>query len=90
MKEETCLVSLTKQELDHLINDTIAQIWYIKDCVFGKERSSFGTDLKEEGPITIDEKDRLTQFGYFSRKELLDKLKQIEKDNFAETICKSE
>ena len=89
MKEQTCTVELSKEELAHLINDTIAQIWHIKDVVFGKERSSFGTDLKNEGPVSPEEKERLTQFGYFSRKELLDKLKRIEAENFADRACEA-
>lgn len=85
--ESTVSVTLTASELRHLINDTIAYIWDIKDKVFGKERSTFGTDLSGEQPVTEEELALLTQYGYFTRKQLLDRLKKIEAEAFPRRAC---
>ena len=55
---------LTKKELDHLINDTIAYIWVMEDRGYDKP-----------------------EYGYDSRKALLEKLKQFENDHFPELDC---
>ena len=75
-------IQINKFQLDSLIDALIESIWHIKDVVLGKERSTFGTDLKGEEPITEEEQDLLRQYGYYLKKELLDKLKQIEFDFF--------
>ena len=85
--QPTVSVTLTASELTHLINDVIAYIWDIKDKVLGKERSTFGTDLTNEQPITEEELSRLEQYGYFTRKQLLDRLKQIEAEAFPRRAC---
>jgi hypothetical protein len=83
---KTVSVELTKEELFHLENDLISYIWHIKESVFGDY--NFGTNIDEVDQITPEQEDRLRAYGYYSRKALLDRLKQIEKDNFSEnTIC---
>jgi len=80
-------VKLTKEELSHLINDTISYIWHIKEIVFG-DKWNFGTDITEVETLSEEQKQKLKMFGYYSRKELLDKLKRIEKENFIQYDCK--
>ena len=88
MKEEKSVnIEINRCELLHLENGLISDIWHIKDVVLGKERSTFGTDLKNEEPITEEEKGLLTQYGYYSRKKLLDRLKEIEAKEFPCNAC---
>ena len=54
-------ITVTKDELNHLINDTIAYIWRLEER---------GCDKPE--------------FGYDSRKALLEKLEQFRKEHFTE------
>ena len=76
MKEEKSVnIEINRSELLHLENGLISDIWHIKDVVLGKERSTYGTDLKNEEPITEEEKSKLEMYGYYSRKKLLDRLK---------------
>lgn len=76
------LVELSKKELTHLINDTISYIYRIKKNVFGD--LSFGVDISEVEVLTEKQKEMLTMYGYYSRKELYDKLQKIRNDNFPE------
>ena len=84
-KEKTVLVELNEKELRHLINDTIAYIYRTKSKVFGN--MNFGTDISEVEELSDEQKEKLTLYGYYSRKELLDKLEKIELDNFQELNC---
>lgn len=77
------LVELSKNELSHLINDTISYIYHIKENVFG-DNWNLGTDISEVEVLTEEQKESLTMYGYYSRKKLYDKLRKIEKDNFPE------
>lgn len=79
-------IQFNKKELSHLINDLIDQIWKIKQIVFG-ENWNFGTDITEVDVLTPQQENDLKLFGYYSRKELLDKLKKIELENFFEAYC---
>ena len=79
--EKTVKVELTKAELAHLINDVISYIWNIKEQVFGDDWN-FGTDITEVEELTPDQEKDLRSSGYYSRKELLDKLKKIEREAF--------
>ena len=81
---EEVQITLTKAELDHLINDTIHYIWEIKEIVFGDNKWNFGTDITEVKRLNAMQRRKLRTYGYYSRKKLLDKLKQIEKENFEE------
>lgn len=83
--KQTVSIELTKKELSHLINDTIEYIWGIKKAVFGDDWN-FGTDITETTVLTDEQKEKLTMYGYYSRKALLDKLKQLEKLSFSE-VC---
>lgn len=85
-EEKTILIELNKEELTHLINDTIDYIWKIKERVFGDEWT-FSTDINEVVVLTKEQIDKLSLYGYYSRKVLLDKLQQIRKDNFQELNC---
>lgn len=80
--ENIVLVELSKKELTHLINDTISYIYRIKKNVFGD--LSFGVDISEVEVLTEKQKEMLTMYGYYSRKELYDKLQKIRNDNFPE------
>lgn len=60
-EDETALLCVTKEELNHLINDTVSYIW----------------KLENKG-LTGDE------YGYGSRKKLLEKLEQFENQLFPE------
>lgn len=83
---ESVAVTLTKEELRHLINDTIAAIWRIKKIVF-KDNWNFSSNITEVDVLTEEQKSELTLHGYYSRKELLDKLEKIEEENFPELSC---
>ena len=63
------LLPLEKQELNHLINDTIAYLWKMED-----------TGRTEE------------QFGYFERKDCLEKMQKIRKlfEIYQMPTCKKE
>lgn len=61
-EDKTALLCITKEELNHLINDTISYIW----------------KLENKG-LTGDE------YGYSSRKKLLEKLEQFEEQHFPES-----
>lgn len=63
-EDKTALLCITKEELHHLINDTISYIW----------------KLENKG-LTGDE------YGYSSRKKLLEKLEQFEEQHFPEDEC---
>ena len=84
--ERTVLVELNEKELRHLINDTIDYIWDIKKAVFGDDWN-FGTNISEVEKLTEEQKEKLTLYGYYSRKELLDKLKELESKEFSELNC---
>lgn len=43
--------------------------------------------MKEVENPTEEQKQLLTDYGYYSRKELLDKLRKIERENFPEYNC---
>lgn len=75
-------IEFNKKELSHLINDLIDQIYKIKKSVFG-ENWNFGTDITEVDLLTPQQANDLKLFGYYSRKELLDKLKKIDLENFS-------
>lgn len=83
---KTIKIELNEKELRHLINDTIHYIWDIKKTVFGDDWN-FGTDITEVKELSDKQKEDLTLFGYYSRKELLDKLEKIRDDNFQELNC---
>lgn len=85
-QEKTISIELYEKELRHLINDTVARIYRIKELVFG-DNWNFGTDITEIKELTAKQKEELTSLGYYSRKEFLDKLLQLEKDNFKELNC---
>ena len=88
MKEEKSVnIEINRSELLLLENGLISDIWHIKDIVLGKERSTFGTDLKNEEPITEEEKSELEMYGYYPRKKLLDRLKEIEAKEFPQNDC---
>ena len=86
-KEKSVSIEINREELLHLENGLISNIWHIKDVVLGKERSTFETDLKNEEPITEEEKSELEMYGYYSRKKLLDRLKEIEAKEFPQNAC---
>lgn len=79
-------VSLSKGELDHLINDTIDYIYKIKDYVFDGKTNKNGVDVDTDD-ITPVQYHKLIELGYFTRKELLDKLCKIRDENFPEYTC---
>ena len=83
--EKTVLIELNEKELRHLINDTISYIYRIKKKVFGN--MNFGTDISEVEELSDEQKEELTLFGYYSRKELLDKLQEISNKEFPELTC---
>lgn len=85
MENKTIKVELNEKELTHLINDTISYIYRIKENVFGD--SNFGTDISEVDVLTTEQKEKLTLYGYYSRKELLDKLQEIRNKEFPELTC---
>lgn len=80
------VVELNKEELKHLINDTIAYIYRIKKTVFGDDWN-LGTNISEVDVLTEEQEEKLRMYGYYSRKELLDKLEKLESDNFQELSC---
>lgn len=84
--EKTVNIKLTKEELTHLINDTISYIYGIKRKVFN-ENWNFGTEISEVEVLTSEQKEKLISYGYYSRKELLDKLEKIRYYNFQELTC---
>lgn len=84
--EKTVNIELTKEELTHLINDTISYIYGIKRQVFN-ENWNLGTEISEVEVLTYEQKEKLISYGYYSRKELLDKLRKIRDDNFQELVC---
>ena len=63
-EDKTALLCITKEELNHLINDTIFYIW----------------TLEKKG-LTGDE------YGFGSRKILLEKLNKFEEQHFPEYDC---
>lgn len=84
--EKTVLIEFSKEELTHLINDTIAHIWKIKEKVFGDEWT-FSTDINEVVVLTKEQIDKLSLYGYYSRKLLLDKLQEVRNKEFPELTC---
>ena len=84
--EKTIKVELNEKELTHLINDTISYIYRIKKNVFGGDWS-FGTNISEVDVLTTEQKEKLTSYGYYSRKALLDKLQEIRNKEFPELTC---
>lgn len=84
--KKTVKIKLTKEELLHLINDTISYIYGIKQKVFG-DNWNFGAKISEVEVLTEQQQKDLILYGYYSRKELLDKLEKIAKDNFPELFC---
>ena len=78
-------IELSKDEVSHLINDTIARILAIKENVFGL--FNFGTYISEVEELSEEQKKKLEESGYYSRKELLDKLKKFEQENYPEITC---
>lgn len=85
-QEKTISIELNEKELRHLINDTVARIYRIKEMIFG-DNWDFEIDITKVKDLTPNQKEELTSLGYYSRKELLDKLLQLEKDNFQELNC---
>lgn len=85
MENKTIKVELNEKELTHLINDTISYIYRIKKNVFGD--LSFGTNISEVDVLTTEQKEKLTSYGYYSRKALLDKLQEIRNKEFPELTC---
>ena len=86
MENKTVEIKLTKKELEHLINDTISFIWQIKKRIFGNDWN-FGTEITEVEKLSKEQKEKLTLYGYYSRKELLNKLKEIREKEFPELSC---
>ena len=86
MENKKVLVELSERELRHLINDTISRIYKIKELVFG-ESWNFGTDITEVETLNETQTRELNDLGYYSRKELLDKLEEIERNNFQQFTC---
>lgn len=86
MENKKILVELSERELRHLINDTISRIYKIKELVFG-EYWNFGTNITEVETLNEKQTRDLNDLGYYSRKELLDKLLKIERDNFQQFTC---
>ena len=83
---ETAKIELTESELCHLINDTIAYIYQIKQSIFG--HYNFGTKISEVKKPSPEQEKKLQEYGYYSRKELLDRLKKLERENFShDVIC---
>ena len=81
--EDGLYIRLSKEELIHLENDTINYIYKIKKRVFGDDWN-FGTDITEVEELTEQQKLWLEEMGYFSRKALYDKLREIERKYFPE------
>lgn len=86
MNKKTITIELTKKELIHLINDTIHYIYDIKSKVFGNDWN-FGTNITEVNELTEEQLEKLISYGYYSRKELLNKLQSLVKENFQELCC---
>jgi len=86
LEEDVVIVSLSKGELDHLINDTIATIGEIKDYVFDGKTNKNGTDI-DMSDINQEQYNKLTELGYFTREALLDRLRKIRDENFPEYTC---
>ena len=88
MENKKVLVELSERELRHLINDTISRIYEIKQLVFG-ESWNFGTNITEVETLNEIQTRKLNDLGYYSRKELLDKLEEIKCNNFRQfTYCR--
>lgn len=85
-EEELVSVSLSKAELDHLINDTIDYIYKIKDYTFDGKINKNGVDIDTDD-ITPVQYYKLIDLGYFTRKTLLDKLREIRDERFPEYTC---
>lgn len=85
-KERTVLVELNEEELSQLINDTINKILEIKKRVF-KDAWEFSTNITETGALSKEEQEELTLLGYYERKALLDKLREIRNKEFPELTC---
>lgn len=82
---ETTTIELNRKELDHIINDMLEYIDKIADkCAPGKfvfYHQLDGTTLTEE------EMAELKSWGFFERKELIEKLKGISNTDFPELTC---
>lgn len=92
MEEKTISVTLTSTELSHLINDVTAYIWKIKEETFG-DKWNYGSDITEVEHLEPEQEEWLRTRGYYTRKALLDKLKNIENTSskdcqaFCQTLC---
>ena len=82
---KTITIELTKKELSHIINDMLDYIDKIADkCAPNKfffYHQVDGTTLTEE------EIAGLKSWGFFERKELIEKLKEIDDTSFPELCC---
>ena len=82
---KTTTIELTRKELDHIINDMLDYIDKIADkCAPDK---FFYYHLKKGETLTEEEIAKLTSWGFFERKELIEKLKGIEDTDFQELCC---
>ena len=83
---ETVTIELNKKELDHIINDMLDYIDKIVDkCAPGK---FFFYHLKKGETLTEEETEELKSWGFFERKELIEKLEKINETDFPELCCK--
>ena len=83
---KTITIELNEKELGHIINDMLDYIDKIVDkCAPDKfmfYHQLDGTTLTEE------EIEKLKEWGFFERKELIEKLEKIDETDFPELCCK--
>lgn len=83
---KTTTVELNKKELDHIINDMLSEIDRIADKCAPDKFVFY--HLKKEGSLTEEEIEKLKEWGFFERKELIEKLIKIRETSFPELCCK--
>lgn len=83
---ETTTIELNKQELDHIINDMLDYIDKITDKCAPDKFVYY--HKKNDTPLTEEETEKLKEWGFFERKELVEKLIKINETSFPELCCK--
>jgi len=83
---KTVTIELTKKELSHIINDMLDYIDKIADKCAPDKFMFY--HKKNDTPLTEEETERLKEWGFFERKALIEKLKEIDDTSFPELCCK--
>ena len=83
---ETTTITLNKKELSHIINDMLDYIDKIVDKCAPDKFVYY--HLKKGEILTEEETEKLKEWGFFERKELIEKLIKIDETDFPELTCK--